>query len=92
MIVRILGDNQFRMTDEQMGQFDVLDNDLEAALKNDNNEAFQMALRKLTDFVHESGQVVPMEELVQSDFIVPSADMSLAEARQNFTPFNMPTA
>lgn len=92
MIVRIMGDNQYRMTDEQMRQFDLLDNDLEAALKNDNNDAFQAALRTLTDFVHEHGQVVPMDELVQSDLIVPAADMSLAEARQHFTPFNMPTA
>jgi hypothetical protein len=92
MIVRIMGDNQYRMTDEQMRQFDLLDNDLEAALNDDNNEAFQAALKRLTDYVHENGRVVPMEELVQSDLIVPAADMSLAEARQHFTPFNMPTA
>jgi len=92
MIVRIMSDNQYRLSDEQMRQFDLLDNDLEAALNDNNNEAFQAALQRLTEYVHQVGEVVPMDELVQSDLIVPAADMSLDEARQHFTPFNMPTA
>ena len=87
-IVRIMSDNQYRMTDEQMHQFDLIDNELEAALNNEDDEGFRAALLRLTDYVHANGQIVPIEELVESDVIVPAADMSLAEAKQHFTPYN----
>src|SRR5262249_25448983 len=88
MIVRIMSDNQYRMTDEQMKEFDLLDNDLEDALNNNDDVAFQASLQRLTDYIHGNGQVVPTEELVQSDLIVPATDMSLDEAKQHFTPYN----
>jgi hypothetical protein len=85
MIVRIMADNQYRLTDEQMAEVDQLDNTLEAALNANDNAAFQAALQQLTTYVQQSGEVVPMEEVVTSDVIVPAADMSLDEARQHFT-------
>jgi len=87
-IVRIMSDNQYRMTDEQMHQFDLIDDDLEDALNNEDDAKFRAALQRLTDYIHSTGQVVPIEELVESDVIVPAVDMSLAEAKQHFTPYN----
>jgi hypothetical protein len=87
-IVRIMSDNQYRMTDEQMHQFDLIDNDLEAALNADDDEKFRAALQRLSDYVQTNGQVVPIEELVESDLIVPAVDMTLAEAKRHFTPYN----
>ena len=89
MIVRILADNQYRLTDEQMTQVDTLDNDLEVALNNDDSAAFQAALQRLTAYVQQNGEVVPVEEIVASDVIIPSSDMSLDEARQHFTPYTV---
>ncbi len=86
MIVRIMADNQYRLTDEQMAEVDRLDNDLEAALNANDNAAFQATLQQLTAYVQQSGEVVPDEEVVASDVIVPAADMSLDEARRHFTP------
>jgi len=87
-IVRIMSDNQYRMTDVQMHEFDLIDNDLEDALNEDDDAKFRASLQRLTDYIHANGQVVPIEELVESDLIVPAADMSLAEAKQHFTPYN----
>ena len=84
MIVRIMADNQYRLTDEQMAEVDRLDSDLEAALNANDNAAFQATLQQLTTYVQRSGEVVPDEEVVSSDVIIPAADMSLDEARRHF--------
>jgi hypothetical protein len=87
MIVRILADNQYRLTDEQMAEVDRLDDALEAALNNDDADGFQSSLLGLTQYVQQTGDVIPVEEIVPSDVIIPSPDMSLDEARQHFTPY-----
>ncbi len=87
MIVRILADNQYRLTDEQMAEVDRLDNALEVALNTSDAGAFQSSLLNLTHYVQQVGEVVPVEEIVPSDVIIPSSDMSLDEARQHFTPY-----
>jgi hypothetical protein len=87
MIVRILADNQYRLTDEQMAEVDRLDDALEAALTTNDAGAFQSSLLNLTQYVQQAGEVVPVEEIVPSDVIIPSPDMSLDEARQHFTPY-----
>ena len=92
MIVRIMTENQYRMTDDQMHQVDQLDNDLEAALRNNDVALFRSSLAALTDYIRQSGELVPIDELVPSDVIVPAPDMSLEEAREHFKPFTVPPA
>jgi hypothetical protein len=86
MIVRILADNQYRMTDEHMAEIDQLDDALEAALNANDDAAFQSSLLRLTQYIQQVGEVVPVEEIVASDIIIPSSDMSLEEARLHFSP------
>lgn len=92
MIVRIMTENQYRMTDDQMRQVDRLDDDLEAALHNGDVALFRSSLATLVDYIRTSGEPVPVDELVPSDVIVPAPDMSLEEAREHFKPFTMPPA
>ncbi len=87
MIVRILADNQYRLTDEQMAEVDRLDDALEAALNNNDADGFQSSLLSLTQYIQQTGEIVPVEEIIPSDVIIPSSDMSLDEARQHFTPY-----
>jgi hypothetical protein len=82
MIIRILADNQYRIADADIPEVDRLDDDVMAALNGSDEAAFQSSLRRLVEFVQQRGQVVPHEELVPSQGIVPPADMSLAEARE----------
>jgi len=92
VIVRIMTENQYRMTDDQMRQVDRLDDDLEAALRNNDVALFHSSLAALTDYIRTSGELVPVDELVPSNVIVPAPDMSLEEAREHFKSFTMPPA
>jgi hypothetical protein len=82
MIVRIMGDNQYRIADGHNGEIARLDEELLAAMDAGNNGRFTAALAQLTGYVRSNGEVVPDAELVPSDVMVPAADMTLAEARE----------
>ena len=82
MIVRIMGDNQYRIDDGHNSEIARLDDEMVAAMDAGDDTRFSAALTQLTTFVHEHGALVPDEELVPSDLMVPAADMTLAEARE----------
>jgi hypothetical protein len=82
MIVRILGENQYRVDDAHLEAITNLDEDMLVAIDTDNEAHFQSLLKQLLEFVQQHGQQVPNDELVTSDVIVPGPDMSLAEARK----------
>ncbi len=81
MIVRIMAEDQYRLDDSHLAQIEQLDNVMEQALNDGDEEKFQQALRDLIASIKENGQVVPVDEIVVSDLIVPAHDMTLAEAR-----------
>ena len=82
MIVRILGENQYRVDDTHLEAITTMDEDMLVAIDTDNDARFQSLLKQLLEFVQQHGQQVPNDELVTSDVIVPGPDMSLAEARK----------
>lgn len=81
MIIRVLSDNQYRLPDELAPEVDRLDAELLAALDAGYEASFRSTLQRLIGFVRERGALVPHEELVPSDVIVPAHDMTLAETR-----------
>ena len=86
MIVRILGDNQYRFPDELAEQLDKMDDPLTEAMQTGDEALFDATLEQVIAFVKEHGAVVPMEEVVTSDIIVPAADMTLDDARKYLHP------
>jgi hypothetical protein len=82
MIVRIMADNQFRVAPEYEAEIARLDGELEAAIRADDEGQFRGALQHLIQHVHDSGTVVPDDELVPSDVMIPAVDMTLAEAKE----------
>jgi hypothetical protein len=81
MIIRILADNQYRVEDTHLLEIDTLDDAVVAALKNEDAPGFAAALARLVEFVHQHGALLPDDELVPSDAILPASDMTLAETR-----------
>ena len=81
MIVRIMGDNQYRLDEGHQAEITKLDEDLAAAIQAQDATRFAAMLAQLTTYVRENGTVVPDEEVVPSDLMVPAADMSIAEAQ-----------
>lgn len=85
MIVRISGEGQFELDDDEARQLDQLDNRLVEALNAGDAGAFRSGLEETVRFVEEKGTRVPADRVVPSDVIIPPTDIDLEEARQFFT-------
>ena len=81
MIIRILGEGQFRIPDEQMAGLQQLDEALEHAVNIDDDAAFRAALTTLLARIRQVGEHVPDEELDASDAILPGDDAHVDEVR-----------
>ena len=82
MIVRILGEGQFRVGEDVAAKLTALDTDLDAAVNSENEKAFRAALDAAERLVRESGTRVPDEEFVTADYILPFSDATVAEVRK----------
>jgi hypothetical protein len=82
VIVRILGEGQFRVNDDVAAKLTALDTDLDAAVNSENEKAFKAALDAAERLVRESGTPVPDEEFVTADYILPFSDATVAEVRK----------
>jgi hypothetical protein len=91
MIVRILGDNQYRFPDELAEQLDKMDDPLTEAMQSGDEALFNTTLETVIAFVREHGTVVPMDEVVPSDVIVPAPDMTLDDARKYLQQTEVPS-
>lgn len=81
MIVRIMADNQYRIADDQAREIERLDDELNAAIDANDAARFESTLNDLIDHVQRNGQLVGPDELIPSDIMVPSGDMTLGEAK-----------
>ena len=85
MIVRILGEDQFRVDDSAVAELNRLDSELETAVDRDDQAAFTAALRALLDQVRAQGSPLPADTLESSDLILPPPDASMDEVREMLT-------
>lgn len=85
MIVRIVGDDQYRMADDDLAELNGLDNAVVAAVATGQDEAFRSAFDRLLTFVRTQGTPIAEDESPESDVFIPFADISLAEAVDHFT-------
>lgn len=81
MIVRILGEGQFEIADEHVGELDLLDARLQSAADAGDEAAFTAALQALRDAVRRHGGQVPADALVASELVLPAEDTSLDQVR-----------
>lgn len=82
MIVRILGEGQYRLSDAAFAEAHEADDRVQAAVEAGDEAAFQSALDELVETLRRSGVPLPPEELVGSDAIVPGPGTTLDEARE----------
>lgn len=85
MIVRISGEDQYRLDDGQREQLNQLEERVASIVEAGEEDGFSDAFSSLLEFVRSHGQLVPDDELVSSDVILPPADASFAEAGREFT-------
>ena len=81
MIVRILGEGQYRLDDANHDKLAPLDAELGAAVDKNDNAKFQEALAASLALVR-SGTPLPADVLEPSDLILPQEGASLDEVRK----------
>ncbi len=84
MIVRIMGEGQYRVADEHSTLLNELDEQAAQALERGDHEDLARLLRELADAVRDNGERLDDADLSPSDGIVPPDDLSLEEARELF--------
>lgn len=85
MIVRISGEDQFKLDGDAPARMQELDEAVLAAVERGDEEAFESTFKELLDFVRTHGSLLGEDELETSDLILPPADTTLQEARENFS-------
>jgi hypothetical protein len=85
VIVRISGEGQFRLPDNDAERLNELDNEAVAAVEEGNEEKFQSLFEAMLGLVESDGEEVPDDELAESDVILPPRDISFDEAAGEFT-------
>jgi hypothetical protein len=81
VIVRVMGEGQWRLDDSLAGRLEELDVETGEAVERGDEEGLRTALHALADVVR-TGEKLPDDHLGSSDLIVPPLDLSLDEARK----------
>ena len=85
MIVRILTEGQYELSGSYLDQLNEIDNKLVEVVEQENQSEFERLLKSLLDLVRDNGKEVPVDELVESDIVLPEPDITLLEAEELFT-------
>ena len=84
MIVRILTEGQYDLPGRYIDELNAIDNDLVEVVAAEDETEFGRVLKQMLDLVREKGSPVPIEELVESDLVLPEPDITLIEAEEMF--------
>ena len=85
MIVRVAGEGQFRIPDQDQAKLNELDNAAVDAVEAGNEATFREVFDQMIEFVRGNGKLVDGDELLPSDAIVPPSDLSFEEASEEFS-------
>jgi hypothetical protein len=85
-IVRIMGQGQFTVDSKTLKKLNEIDNSIVQLVSNErsNDTEFRRRLTELTDIVTKNGKPLHPKEIIQSDIILPSTDLSIDEAKNLF--------
>ncbi len=85
MIVRIAGEGQYRLPDDDANRLNELDNRAVAAVEQGDETGFQELWSQMLGLVASDGNELDDEELLESDVILPPRDITFSEAQGEFT-------
>ncbi|MBD0290591.1 MAG: hypothetical protein ICV74_04990 [Thermoleophilia bacterium] len=85
MIVRLMGEGQYRVDDDLREQLNALDDSAAAALEAADEAELDRRLEQMFELVRRNGEKLPDEELRPSDATIPPSDMTLEETRALMT-------
>jgi hypothetical protein len=82
VIVRILTEGQYDVSDEALSRLNQLDSDVESAVSSGDAAAFDAALAALLDGVRTVGVPRAVDSLDASDVILPPGDATIDDVRE----------
>ena len=85
MIVRILTEGQYNLPGAHLDELNDIDNRLVEVVETRDQEGFDRLLKQMLDLVREKGSALPVDELVESDLVLPEPDLTLEEGEKLFT-------
>jgi hypothetical protein len=85
VIVRIATEGQYEVEDGTVARLNELDNQAVAACDAGDDARFQKTFASLLELVRSEGRPLDDDELEGSDLILPPPDVSLEEAKEEFS-------
>ncbi len=85
MIVRILAEGQWEVSEDVLEAMNALDDAVEKAVQAGDEATFASSLAALLDAVRQQGTRLEDDSLEDSDLILPPSDASLEEVRALLT-------
>ena len=82
MIVRLMGEGQFRIDDSLVEQLNELDDRALAAVEAGDEATLDRTLDEMFELVKREGEPLADEELTGSDCLIPPSDLTLEETKQ----------
>ena len=85
MIVRIIGQGQFKVDSTLIDSLNAIDNLIVDHVAKGDKDGFRRDLARLISMVKEQGEPLDPVDIVQSDIIVPPEDLTFEEASTIFS-------
>jgi hypothetical protein len=84
MIIRILGEGQYKLDESLLDRVNKIDNQIVNHVSHNNKDEFAKDLVNLISTIKELAEPLDPAEILPSDIIIPPSDLSFEEARQVF--------
>jgi len=85
VIVRLMGEGQYRIDDGLRDGLNELDDQAAKAVEQGDEESLHRLLGLMANNVREHGERLPDDDLSASDLFIPPDDLTLEEARELFS-------
>ena len=90
MIVRILTEGQYQLPEATTDRLNEIDNRIVEIVAQEDNDGFERLLKNMLDLVRDNGTPLSIDELVESDLVLPEPDITLEEAKKVFSGEGLP--
>jgi hypothetical protein len=82
VIVRLMGEGQYRLSEEVIGELNELDDEAQAAVEAEDEAKLDTLLDQMWELVRGSGERVDDDDLAASEAVIPPSDMTLEETKR----------
>ena len=86
MIIRLMGEGQYRVSDEAAERLNELDDQAHAAIEAEDEPKLDRLLDDMWELVRSQGERLSDDDLSASDAVVPPSDMTLEETKRLLSP------